>query len=467
MSLENIINALNLGPLSLLRRRAVESIDEAMRLGASFADLRYFRARTMAVSSTESREVVNNYGVSEGHALRVLVNGSWGYYTTSESSVGAGAAREAFKSASGQGNVRVYELRPLRDRVEVKVRRPLAEDPAEVMRELRRIREQVRAQEPRVKSITVNYSQVEYDKGYWSSDGRDLELRYSISRVSLTAVAREGDVVASAYASKSTYLGYALEVFDVNELIDLLLRRLRSQLKGVTVRPGQYQAVLSPDVSGVFAHEALGHLAEADIAVDGILGKLRGRRVAADFVNVSDSPQLDDPMAIGITPYDDEGVRGREVKIIEGGVMRELMNDRSYAASLGEEPTGNGRAEDFRSSVVVRMRNTYFKPGDMSLEELLEGVKDGFLMESVMGGQTSNDGTFQFGIQEGYRVVNGEVREPIRGAGIAGYTIETIGNIDGVSRDFKVWPGVCGKAGQSVFVGTGGPYVRVSKMKVG
>jgi TldD protein len=444
----------------------VEIIDEALRLGASFADLRYYRAKTLVVTSSEARELVNNYGVSEGYALRALVNGSWGYYTTS-SDVTREAAEEAVRSASGQGNVKVHLLSPLRDRVTIKEKYPLDRDPLEVMNELRKVREQVRSAEPRVKSVTVSYAHVQYDKGYWSSDGRDLELSYSISRISLTAVAREGDIVASAYASASTYLGYALEAFDVSELVETLLRRLRAQLRGVAVKPGQYQVVLSPDVSGVFAHEALGHLAEADLAVNGILGKLRGKRIGAEFVNVSDSPQLDEPMAIGITPYDDEGVRGREVKIIESGVVKELMNDRSYAASLGEEPTGNGRAEDFRSSVIVRMRNTYFKPGDMTLEELLEDVKDGFLMESVMGGQTSSDGTFQFGIQEGYRVVNGEVREPIRGAGIAGYTIETIGNIDGVSRDFRVWPGVCGKSGQSVFVGTGGPYVRVSKLKVG
>ena len=444
----------------------MEVIDESLRLGASFADLRYQRARSLLLTTTEARDIVNNNGVSEGYALRVLYRGSWGYYTSSRE-LTASAAAEAINSAMGEGNAKVYSLSPLRDRVEVKERYPISKNASEIMEDIRKVKQEVQSSEARVRSVSVTYGHVQYYKAYWSSDGRDVELKYTISRLSISAVAREGDVVASAYVSASTYLGYVLEAFDVNELVETLIRRLRAQLRGVTVKPGQYQAVLSPDVSGVFAHEALGHLAEADLAINGILGKLRGKRIAAEFVNVSDSPQLDDPMAIGITPYDDEGVRGREVKIIEGGVVKEFMNNRSYAAVLGEEPTGNGRAEDFRSSVIVRMRNTYFKPGDMTLDELLEDVKDGFLMESVMGGQTSNDGTFQFGIQEGYRVVNGEVREPIRNAGIAGYTVETIGNIDGVSKDFKVWPGVCGKMGQSVFVGTGGPYVRVSKIKVG
>jgi Predicted Zn-dependent proteases and their inactivated homologs len=65
-----------------------EVLVEAERLGAEFADLRYYRARTLAVTASESREVVNNYGVSEGYALRVLVRGAWGYLTANRGAEG-------------------------------------------------------------------------------------------------------------------------------------------------------------------------------------------------------------------------------------------------------------------------------------------------------------------------------------------------------------------------------------------
>ena len=442
-----------------------EVVRRAEELGAQFADVRYYRAETLALTSSEARELVSNYGVSEGYAVRALVGGGWGYYSGTE--LGGEAAERAVASSPRTGSVRVALLPPKRDRVVVRERAPLSKSPAEVLADLRKLKEEVFSRDARVRSVTVSYSYAHYRKSYVSSDGRDVELEYSVHRLAVTATAREGDVVASAYEGVSTLLGYPLEVFDVNKVVDTVIRRLRNQLAGIHPKPGEYPVVLSPEVAGVFAHEALGHLAEADLAVDGILSRLKGKKIARDFVNVSDAPSLDDPMAIGFVPYDDEGVEGREVKIIEGGVVKEFMTDRSYAAALGLEPTGNGRAEDFRSSVLIRMRNTFFKPGDMRLEELLEGVKEGFLMSSVMGGQTSPDGTFQFGIQEGYHVVNGEVREPLRTTGIAGYTIETIANIDGVSRDFGVRPGVCGKSGQSVFVSTGGPYVRVSRLKVG
>ncbi|MGC9071641.1 MAG: zinc metalloprotease TldD [Acidilobus sp.] len=445
----------------------MEVLTEAQRLGAEFADVRYYAAKTMTITASETREIVNNYGLVGGYAVRALVKGNWGYFTTN-GDVDSSSVRAAVQSApSVQGNVKVVLLSPRSDRVTVQVKYPLNRGPEDVMIEARKLRDNVLAADQRIRAVTVSYSQVEVEKGYWSTDGRDIELKYSISRLSVTATAKEGEVVASAYVGASTYLGYAFEAFDVNQLVETLLRRLRGQLKGVTVKPGAYPVILGPEVSGVFAHEALGHLAEADDATEGILGRLRGKKIGREFVNVSDSPSLDNPMAIGITPYDDEGVEGREVKILEKGVVKEFMNNRAYAARLGDEPTGNGRAEDFRSSVLVRMRNTYFKPGDMTLDEMLREVREGYLLLSPLGGQTSPDGTFQFGIQEGYHVVNGEAREPIRGAGIAGYTIETIGNMDGVSKDFQVWPGVCGKWGQSVYVGTGGPYVRVSSLKVG
>ncbi len=442
-----------------------EAINEALRLGAEFSDVRHYRAETFVASSSEARELISNYGVSEGYSVRALVGGAWGYYSTTKLS--GEAARRAVSSSPRTGSVKVHLLPPARDRVIVRERAPLDKSPAEVLSDLRSIRDSVLAADSRVRSVTVNYSYGHYSKAYASSEGRYIELEYSVHRLTITAVARDGDLVGSAYNGVSTYLGYPLEVFDVNSVIEALIRRLKNQLAGVHPKPGEYTVVLSPEVAGVFAHEALGHLAEADLAVDGILSRLRGKKIAPDFVNVSDAPSLEDPMAIGITPYDDEGVQGREVKIIENGVVKEFMTDRSYSAALGLEPTGNGRAEDFRSSVLIRMRNTFFKPADMELDELLEDVKEGFLMSSVMGGQTSPDGTFQFGIQEGYHIVNGELREPLRTTGIAGYTIDTIANINGVSKDFSVWPGVCGKSGQSVFVGTGGPYLRVSKLKVG
>lgn len=91
--------------------------------------------------------------------------------------------------------------------------------------------------------------------------------------------------------------------------------RINNQFIGLTPKAGLYTVILSPDVSGVFAHEAIGHLAEADLSTNGILFPLRGKKIAPDSVTIMDSPLVQYPEGIGVTLYDDEGVEGRDVKI--------------------------------------------------------------------------------------------------------------------------------------------------------
>jgi TldD protein len=442
-----------------------EKIKLLENLGAEFADIRYIKNKTLSIISNETRNFVTNNGISEGYSIRVLYKGNFGYKATTN--LNNYEIKEALNVSIGDGRSRIFYASPKRDKITIKEKYENNLGMEKNMKEISEIKDKIMKSDKRIKSVNVRYNRSNFEKKYVSSDGRDIELNYTISNIYISAVARENDITASAHVSLSTYLGYPLEVFDINKSIEKLLTKLNNQLKGKPPKAGEFKVILSPEVSGVFAHEALGHLAEADLAIQGILGKMVGKRIAKDFVNVSDSPYNEDPMAIGITPYDDEGIEGREVKIIENGFVKEFMNNRAYAASLNQSPTGNGRAEDFRSNVLVRMRNTYFKPGDMKLDEIIREVKDGYMMKSVLGGQTSPDGTFQFGIEEGYKIEKGEITYPLRNVGIAGYTLETLSAISSITKDFSFWPGVCGKMGQSVFVGTGGPYLLVEKIKVG
>jgi TldD protein len=440
-----------------------ELLAEAEREGASFADLRYYKVKEVSLVVSESRKYVPVNGVEEGYSLRVLYNGNWGY--SSFVSGGKEMVKNAIDSAVGDSRANIVFLPSKKDEVKVKERKPLTKSIEEVAKDLSMLKDEL-MRDQRVKSVNVRYYNDVFHKEYFSSEEREIIQEYSLSGIYVTVIAREADRVASAFIGKSTTLGYPLEVFDANEVVSTIRRRIENQLKGVIPKAGTYETVLAPDVVGVFSHEALGHLAEADLATNGILEPLKGKRIAPEFVSVSDSPSLPYDMAIGITPYDDEGVEGREVKIIEKGVVKEFMTDRYYSAYLGQKPTGNARAESFRTPVLIRMRNTFMYPGDWKLDEMVKEVKEGYLLSSPLGGQTSPDGSFQFGIQEGYRIENGEVKEPLRNVGISGYTLETLNSISAVSKEFDVWPGFCGKGGQSVPVGTGGPYIKV-KIKVG
>jgi len=187
------------------------------------------------------------------------------------------------------------------------------------LKTLKAIRDQLKSSFSAVKSVTVSYREEKVRKEYYSTEGREIEQSWEFSYLSLRAYAMEGEVVASSFSTASTYYGYVLEMIDLNQLVDDLINKLKAQLKGVPPKAGEYTVVLSPQVVGVFSHEAIGHLAEADLAVNGILRNLIGRTVARSTVSVSDSPSLPADNAIGFTPYDDEGVEGREVRIVEQG----------------------------------------------------------------------------------------------------------------------------------------------------
>jgi TldD protein len=142
------------------------------------------------------------------------------------------------------------------------------------------------------------------------------------------------------------------------------------------------------------------------------------------------------------------------------------MHNLETAQKFNAEPTGNARAEDFRVEPIIRMRNTFMAPRDRSFEELVEHVPFGYYFKSFRGGQANVDGTFQVGIQEGYEIINGEIREPVRNASISGNTLETLLKVDAVGKDFRLDAGRCGK-GQTAFICDGGPHARVKEVTVG
>jgi TldD protein len=245
----------------------------------------------------------------------------------------------------------------------------------------------------------------------------------------------------------------------------MVAKRVVEQLKAKTPKGGSFPAVIGPNVVGVFIHEAMGHLAEADLTLSGsaLFDKL-GKKIASDLVTVYDDGTVEG--AFGSFKYDDEGVRTHKTPLIEKGTLTGLMHDRETAHKLDMAPTGNARAEDFRSEPIIRMRNTYLAAGDNSFEELIEGIDFGYYLKSFRGGQANLDGTFQVGIQEAYEIVKGRIGEPVRSASISGNTLETLHRVEAVGRDFELWPGRCGK-GQTAFICDGGPHIRVGKVTIG
>lgn len=447
-------------------------INYGLEKGADFIDIRI-------EDYVENSITIRDYIVDEvsstimtGAGIRVLYNGGLGFASTNNLSWDnmvktLESALKIAKLLSGKTNVKLTILPARHDIVQSKLEEdPRSVSPEQKINDLLKLSKEVLSRNEAIKTITTRYKDITGRTIYVSSEDRFIEQHYNYTWLYSWVTGRENDVAASARTELGTRKGYVIfNKYPQEEIADTLVKRVLNQLKAVTPKGGLYPAILAPEVVGVFAHEAFGHLAEADLTVSGsILADKLGKKIVSELVTIVDDPTI--PDAYGTFKYDDEGVETRPVKIVEDGVLKELMVDRKFSAMLNMKPTGNARAEDYNVPPLIRMRTTYIAPRDMSLEELLEDIKYGYYLVSFRGGQANLDGTFQVGIQEAYEIVNGEIRRPVRNMSISGNTIDTLKYVSGVGKDFQYFYGRCGK-GQTAYVSDGGPHIRVDKILIG
>ncbi|MFQ5888120.1 MAG: TldD/PmbA family protein, partial [Candidatus Hydrothermarchaeales archaeon] len=224
---------------------------------------------------------------------------------------------------------------------------------------------------------------------------------------------------------------------------------------------GNFDVVLDPHLTGVFIHEALGHAAEADhiLQDESILKGKLGEEIASNLVTVYDDSTLDG--SFGFYSYDSEGIKGEKTTLIEEGILKSYLHSRETSSRLDQKNTGNARAQSFGHQPIVRMSNTYIKPGDHDFEELFDGIKRGIYLKGSKGGEVDTArGVFQFSAEEGFLIEKGEVTRAIKDVALSGETLEILRRISALGKDFDLSIGFCGKAGQAVPVGDGGPHIR-------
>ena len=255
-----------------------------------------------------------------------------------------------------------------------------------------------------------------------------------------------------------------------NRAIDEALRQALINLSSVAAPAGEMPVVLGSGWCGVLLHEAVGHGLEGDFNRKGtsaFSGRI-GERVAAPGVTVVDDGTMTERR--GSLTIDDEGTPTRRNVLIEDGILKGYLQDRLNARLMGMEPTGSGRRESFAHAPMPRMTNTFMLPGKDEPGELVSRVKDGIYATSFGGGQVDiTNGKFVFSCTEAYRIRDGKVAEPIKGATLIGDGPSVLTRIKGIGNDLALDEGigVCGKGGQSVPAGVGQPSLLIDGITVG
>ncbi len=329
-----------------------------------------------------------------------------------------------------------------------------------------------RARDPRVAQVSVGLSgswsvvEVVRPDGFVATDVRPL-VRLNVSLV----VEQNGRRETGFFGLGGRYLYDRLfEPVTWNRAIDEALAQALVNLDAVPAPAGEMTVVCGPGWPGVLLHEAVGHGLEGDFNRKGssaFSGRI-GERVAAPGVTVVDDGSIADRR--GSLTIDDEGTPTGRTVLIEDGILKAYMQDRLNARLMGVEPTGNGRRESYAHAPMPRMTNTFMLGGADDPGEILARAGNGIYAKSFGGGQVDiTSGKFVFSCTEAYRIENGKLGAPIKGATLIGDGPSALTRVVAIGNDMALDEGVgiCGKGGQSVPAGVGQPTLMLEGLTVG
>ncbi|MGV3770926.1 MAG: metalloprotease TldD [Sphingobium phenoxybenzoativorans] len=329
-----------------------------------------------------------------------------------------------------------------------------------------------RARDPRVAQVSVglngSWSVVEIVRadGFVAHDIRPL-VRLNVSIILEDGGRRE----SGRFGIGGRYLYDQMMAPDIwNRAIDEALAQADVNMRSVAAPAGEMTVLLGPGWPGVLLHDAIGHGLEGDFNRKGtsaFSGRI-GQRVAAPGVTVVDDGSIMNRR--GSLSIDDEGTPTRENVLIEDGILKCYMQDRLNARLMGVEATGKGRRESYAHAPMPRMTNTFMRGGNDDPAELLSRVKKGIFAKSFGGGQVDIvSGKFVFSCTEAYKVENGKLGDPIKGATLIGDGPTALTRVIGIGNDMALDEGVgmCGKGGQSVPAGVGQPTLLMDGLTVG
>ncbi|PRY76974.1 TldD protein [Yoonia maritima] len=337
---------------------------------------------------------------------------------------------------------------------------------------LREIDAYARALDPRVVQVSATLAASHQEVMILRPEGTLVTDTRPMSRLNISVIIEENGKRESGSMGGGGRAGL-IGLIGRDHWEPVVKEALRIAIVNLDAEPapaGVMDVVLGPGWPGILLHEAIGHGLEGDFNRKGssAFAGLMGQQIAAKGVTVLDDGTIPDRR--GSITVDDEGTPSAKNTLIEDGVLVGYMQDRQNARLMGVAPTGNGRRESYAHAPMPRMTNTYMLSGDASPESLVADLKDGIYAVGFGGGQVDiTNGKFVFSCTEAYRVKNGVVGAPVKGATLIGDGATALKQIRGIGNDMQLDPGIgnCGKAGQWVPVGVGQPSLMIGGLTIG
>ncbi len=452
--------------------------DTIKSVSADYLEIRIEKTRKLSISYDGRNNLKNVSQVEDsGGYVRALVGGGWGFISFNDTENLKENAKLAVEKARvlKKEKFRMEHVAPYVENIHPDVngkRDPRKIPFNEKVDYFPLLVKQIMGSHERIINARAGYVEKDRNLIIANSTGTFLNIEDLDVSGGLSVVARKDDVIQSAYQSFGTKNNWE-SVTDVEKGIPRLITESVKLTEAGAVKGGKYTVILDPRLSGVFIHEAFGHLSEADdVAANPAMMKQMkfGKKMGREILNVCDGGAY--PGYRGSYKFDDEGTPSSITHIIRQGILQGRLHSRETAGKMREPATGNARTVSYRFPPICRMSNTFIDAGESTFEEMLEGVDYGIYACGSGSGNTSK-GVFTFSAEKGYIIRNGKVEEMVRDVVLTGNVFDTLANIDMVGKDLKHSKGGgCGRSyGQRIQyplpVSMGSPHVRIQNVLIG
>ncbi|GHA52475.1 peptidase C69 [Amylibacter ulvae] len=454
-------------------KAALKTLQNAVA-GADDGELFLERRKSEALVFDDGRLKNASYNASEGFGLRAVRGETAGYaHSTTMTESALKRAAETARLAVGAGGATLASAPQATNQRLYTDADPMADAEFSVKIEtLKEIDDFTRTLDKRVVQVSATIAASLQEVEIMRPEGTILRDVRPMTRLNVSVIVEQNGrrESGSAGGGGRYLLSPLLQSDHWQKTAKEALRIALVNLDAEPAPAGVFDVALGNGWPGILLHEAVGHGLEGDFnrKKTSAFAGLMGKQVAAKGVTVLDDGTIPDRR--GSISFDDEGTQSQKNTLIEDGILVGYMQDRQNARLMGVAPTGNGRRESYAHAPMPRMTNTYMEGGNADPSEIVADIKDGIYAVGFGGGQVDiTNGKFVFSCTEAYRVKNGKIGAPVKGATLIGDGATALKHIRAIGNDMALDPGMgnCGKAGQWVPVGVGQPTLLIGGLTVG
>ncbi len=446
-----------------------ELLTLAMSTGADFAEIYVEDGKTISYRVLDSKLDGIGSSTTRGMGIRLIKNNDYYYTSTNNLSMEniKNIIKNLIKNLSGTSTKKI-QLNDLEE-VYPKIEIPHDQYPVEKKKKyLLNMDKKVREVSPLITQVSLTF--LEDDKEYLivNSEGKYIKSKNCVTRYMCNVYVEDKDKKANEFTDYAQGKGYEILNQDLESQSIKTANTAIEKLYAVDFKGGELPVVIAPGFGAVIFHEACGHGLEATRVAPkiSVFSNDLGKKIATQKVTLIDDGTI--PNAWGSNLIDDEGNPTQKNILIENGILKNFLVDKLHSKEMKLSANGCGRRESYQYAPTSRMSNTYLKPGNDKVEDMIKSIKLGVYCQRMSGGSVNPaTGDFNFAVDTARLIEDGKLTKMIKGITLIGNSKDILKNVEMVSSDLLLSGGYCGSKSGMIYVTIGQPTIKVSKILVG